>query len=112
MKTIWIAEKRIWVDSETYDKLNNPFKITRIYINRERLLNDILYEWINSDGCMKIGNIDIYRYVLKTHCIWLRIDENLWDTFKRLCSDRIIDINVGFRMAVYYYFYINKYIVP
>lgn len=108
----WISDKRIWVDSDTYDKLNNPFKILGRYISREDLLNDILCEWINSGGCRKVGNIDLDRYVLKTHCIWLRVEDNLWNTFKCLCSDRIIDINVGFRTAVLYYFYINVSIVP
>jgi hypothetical protein len=108
----WISDRRIWVDSDTYYKLNNSFMIIGRYISRENLLNDILCEWINSGGYIKIGNIEPDRYVLKTHCIWLRVEENLWNTFKYTCSERIIDINVGFRIAVLYYFYINACIVP
>lgn len=108
----WISSKRIWVDSDTYDKLNNPFKIIGRYISREDLLNEILYGWINSGGYTNIGDIELDKYVLRSHCIWLHVEDNLWNTFKYLCSERIIDINVGFRIAVLYYFYINISIVP
>lgn len=104
----FLSEKRIWVDSDIYYKINNPFKIIGRYISREDLLNDILYEWIKSEGDTKVGNVDLDIYILKTHCIWLRVEENLWNTFKYICSNKIIDINVGFRIAVLYYFYINS----
>lgn len=105
---LWIVEKRVWIDDDTYDKLNDLFRKTRGYVKREILCNAILYEWIKNNGNLKIGNIvfDRYSSSRKINCAWLNVDETLWDNFRYLCHRTGLDINTGFRIAIYNFIYI------
>lgn len=106
MSMVWIVEKRVWVDDTTYERLSGLFKITRGFIPRDILCDAIIYEWIKSGGDKKVGNIILNEYTPKVHCVWIVIQNNLWNDFKTLCSIRELDINVGFRIAIYRFIYL------
>ncbi len=108
MSMKWIIEKRVWVDDDAYDKLGELFFKSRGFVKRERLCNAILYEWIKGDGSVKIGNVvfDKYSGGPKINCAWLNVDELLWYNFRDLCRKNELDINAGFRIAIYNFIYI------
>lgn len=97
----YITYKRVWTDDVTFDKLSDLFQITRGSITRYRLYRTMLEEWIDSGGDKKIGNVILTEYTIKNHCVWITVEESLWDDFKTLCYMRELDINIGFRIAVY-----------
>jgi len=97
----WISDKRIWVDDTTFNTLSYLFKATKGYINREKLCGAIICEWIKSEGNIKIGNIILNRDIQKIHCMWLVVDDDLWNTFKYMCYRNGIDLGSGFKIMVY-----------
>lgn len=109
MSMAWIISTRVWVDENTNDKINQLLQIGRGFINREKLFNGIIYEWIVSGGITNINNITyIDKYgktddISKIHCIWIVIENNLWGSFKILCSKKGLNINIGFKIAVNYF---------
>lgn len=99
----FLSSKRVWVDSFTYEKLDKLFQIGRGLISRDRIYKSIIDEWIKCDGPTRIGNINLDMCIQKRYCIWILIDDNLWNDFKYLCSIKELDISVGFRSAIYYF---------
>ncbi len=99
----YIADKRIWVDDDTFIKLSNLFKVTRGLIPRYELCSAILEEWVNSGGSLKVRNIILDEYSTKNHYIFIPIHEDIWDSFIYCCSNKKLNINIAFRIAVSYF---------
>lgn len=100
----YIVDKRVWVDIEFFNILADLFKTTRGLIPRYELCTAIIEEWLNSGGNIKVGNIRLDTNISKgvyRHCLWLIIEENIWNEFLNHCSARGLNINVAFRIAVY-----------
>lgn len=102
----YIVDKRVWVDIEFFNNLTDLFKKTRGLIPRYELCNAILEEWLNSGGNIKVGNVKLDTNISNKyrHCLWLTIEENIWNEFLSHCSTKGLNINVAFRIAVYYFF--------
>jgi hypothetical protein len=107
----FFSSKRIWVDSTTYDKLDKLFQIRKGVVSREKIYRAIIYEWINNGGPTKVGDIILDKSIQKRYCIWILIEENLWDEFRYLCSIRGLDINIGFKIAVYHFVNLDEAIL-
>lgn len=99
----YFTEKRVWVDDITFNILGEIFKFTKGYFGRDIVYKAIFNEWINSGGCMKIGNLILDQTAPKNHCIWVNVEEELWNNFKYLCNRDGRDINVAFKVAVNYF---------
>lgn len=99
----YIVDKRVWVDIEFFNILTDLFKTTRGLIPRYELCSAILEEWLNSGGNIKVGNVKLDTNISNKyrHCLWLIIEEDIWNEFLELCSSRGLNINVAFRIAVY-----------
>ena len=99
----YIVDKRVWVDIEFFNILADLFKTTRGLIPRYELCSAILEEWLNSGGNIKVGNVKLDTNISKKyrHCLWLIIEEDIWNEFLEHCSLRGLNINVAFRIAVY-----------
>ena len=96
----FLSSKRIWVDSNTYEQLDNLFQIGRGLVSREKIYHAIIREWVNNGGQVKIGKRIFEDSIRKRHCIWILVEDNLWYQFRYFCSTRELDINIGFKMAV------------
>jgi hypothetical protein len=98
----YVADKRVWVDNNTYEILSNLFNNTRQLISRYDLCNSILDEWVKSGGVTKIGNINFDNYITRSHLMSISVDEEIWNNFIYTCRHRF-DMNLGFKLAVYYF---------
>jgi hypothetical protein len=107
----FFSSKRIWVDDFTHDDLERLYQIGKGVINRHKICRAILNEWINSGGQIKVGNIIFDRYIKKRHCIYMVVEDNLWNNFRYLCSTRELDINIGFKIAVYHFINLDETIL-
>lgn len=99
----YIVDKRVWVDDDTFIRLSNLFKTTRGVIPRYELCSAILEEWINSGGSLKVGNVFLDAYSTKNHYLFIPIGEDVWDDFIWCCSNKKLNINIAFRIAVSYF---------
>ena len=99
----YTGSKRVWVDVDTFKKLNRLFDITRGYIRREKIFDEAIREWKKSNGNKRVGNIILNDDTSKMHRMWIVVEEDLWEDFKILCNryDVNVDINVGFKIAIY-----------
>lgn len=102
----WVVEKRLWVDDNTSDKINILLKIGRGFINREKLLDAIIYEWIRRGCPIDFGilcfNTDGNADIIKRQFIYFKITESLWNNFNNV--DCNLNINVKFKIAVDYFY--------
>lgn len=103
----YLAYKWVWIDDITYDKLYQLFGIIKGfgYVSRNRIYDAILYEWIKSDGCTKIGDrhIILNQDDSKNHCLRILVDEEFWGIFSIMVRKRELSINNGFKIAAYYF---------
>jgi len=114
MTMIWIVNKRLWLDNNTYDKLRELFRKTKIYVNRNELLSLIICEWVNTEGIVDFDNV-LYidkhgnaENISRNRFIYFKISESLWNDFTRCCSDKKLNVNAGFKITINYFIHINE----
>lgn len=98
----WIVDKRIWIDLETKDILDD---LCEIYINRDNLLSQIMCNWICNEKkkCERgygFKNGVIYTGY-KVSRIYLNIEDYIWSNFVDICSKRELDVSSGFKTAIF-----------
>lgn len=98
----WISDRRIWIDFETKEILEN---LCEIYVNRENLLCQIISKWTYNEekkcdrGYGFKDSLICTGY--KISRIYLNIDDYVWNNFVDICNRRELDVSSGFKSAIF-----------
>jgi hypothetical protein len=100
----WIVDRRIWIDLETKEKLDD---LCETYTNRDNLLSQIICKWVCSEEKKCERGYGFRDDIIYTGCrirrLYLNIDDFIWNNFIDICGKRELDVSSGFKTAVFYF---------